>query len=164
MLRLEEVINLNKPGILILSAFFAGTIFGVIMIEDLDLAIFKVYGLYYYFLFLIICIIYISAQHLRRSDYFHLFPLISLVMYVPVNVLAGINIEGNAWRWYYYTFPRHIIIVYYALFLAIFYLIAWSVDKMFKSRKSSTVFLIADILSLAVLPILAIATYFVSPA
>jgi hypothetical protein len=150
--------------ILIISAFIAGTFFGIIMIEDLNLVIFRVYSGYLYFLFLLICIIYISVQHLRRSDYFHLFPLISFVMYIPVNILAGINIEGTAGRWYYAYFPRFILIVYYALFLAIFYLIAWCVDKLLKSRKSGLVFLITDILSLAVLPILAIATYFVSPA
>jgi hypothetical protein len=85
-------------------------------------------------------------------------------MYVPVNILAGINLENTVGSWYYGGFPRYIIILYYALFLAVLYLIFWSIDKLLKSRKSSTVFLIADLLSLGVLPILAIATYFVSPA
>jgi hypothetical protein len=156
--------DLNKPVILIISAFLAGTIFGVIMLEDLDVAIIRAYSGYFYFLFLIVCIIYISVQHLRRSNYLYLFPLISFIMYVPVNFLAGINLENVVGSWYYADFPRYILIVYYALFLAIFYLIAWCIDKLLKSRKSSIVFLIADILSLAVLPILAIATYFVSPA
>ncbi len=147
--------------IFLLISFVIGFSLGIFMIEDIQTD-FVVSILALYLLFLVVGIIFVNMRFERLGLSIYLYPLMALIMYIPVNVLAGLNLD-SAYGNYYSSFPRYEIIPYYILFLLGLYLIARMIDYFLKSKHSKVLFTITDILSLTALPLLLVATYFVSP-
>ncbi len=142
--------------------FLTGFLVGILMLDDVPYEL-REYALYLYLLVIIGSLIFINMKYQRKKSQIYMFPLVALIMYFPVNILAGVYFNHNQWG-YFAGFPRFIIILYYVLFLLTLYLLARGIDFLTKLKHSKIIFVITDILSLSALPILLFATYFSSPA
>ena len=97
----------------------------------------------------------------RKGLNVYSYPFVILFMYIPVNIMAGMYFSDTPR--YYGSYPRYEIILYYGVSLLFLYFIARIIDLILKERYTKVVFILTDILTLLALPLLTIATYFVSP-
>ncbi len=148
--------------IMFIVVFLTGLLVGILMLDDIPYKL-REYALYLYLFVIIGSLVFVNIKYQRKKLQIYMFFLASLIMYFPVNILAGVYFSHNQWR-YFAGFPRFIIILYYLLFLLTLYLIARGIDFLTKSKRSKIIYIITDILSLSALPILLFVTYFSSPA
>jgi hypothetical protein len=154
---------------LMLFAFLIGLVLGILMIEDVRFSMNNQFnakiwiytGFLVYLFYLIGSIVYINTYFQRKNLNIYMYPLVAIVMYLPVNILAGIYFHNGVS--YYSSYPRYYSILYYALFLLFLYLLARLVDYLLHSKYSKILFVFSDVLSLVAIPVLFFVTYFVSP-
>ena len=144
-------------------SFIIGLLIGVLMIEDIQTNLVP----YVWSLHLLVVIgglLVVNSRYKRVGFKVFLYPTIVFIIYFPINLLAGYNLDSiNRPFSYYGSYPRFYILIYYALFLFGLYLCFILIDSLLKMKYTKVVFVVADIVSLIALPFLAIATYFVSP-
>ena len=152
---------INKRTGFLFLAFFFGVMFGVLTIQDIDLIVndtlFLIFPIY---TIIILCVVNIFFE--RKGFDAYLYPLLSFITYIPINMMSGIYYKFGAIR-YYNSFPRYWILPYYLLFLTILYLAARFIVYLLKNKYSKGIYIVTDILSLTAYPVLAAITYFVSP-
>ncbi|AIO19468.1 hypothetical protein KQ51_01592 [Candidatus Izimaplasma bacterium HR1] len=149
--------------ILLIASFVVGLLIGILMIEDIQTNFAPyVWGLY--FIIIVGSFFYVNVKYSRVGYETYLYPSILLIMYIPINILAGyiLNSQFGLFR-YYGSYPRYEFILFYALFLICLYSLARLIDRIFKSKNTKLVMIITDVLTLVALPYLALVTYFVSP-
>lgn len=146
-------------------SFLLGLLIGGAILEDVQLSVdfpfakvFLITGAIY----LLFCIAYINIYHNRKGLKAYLFPLLLVVLYLPMNILAGLHIHSGDIS-YFSSFPRFGIIAYVVLVLSFVYILARSIDNILKYKYSKVMFILTDVISLAIIPFILIATYFVSP-
>lgn len=151
--------------ILLMIAFLLGLLIGVAILEDVQLSVdfpFAKVFLIIAGIYLLFCITYINIYHNRKGLKAYLFPLLLVVLYLPMNILAGLYVHSGSIR-YFSSFPRFGIIVYVILALSFVYILARAIDNILKYKYSKVIFVLTDVISLAIIPIIFIVTYFVSP-
>jgi len=154
---MERKFKLLKVGV-----FVFGCVFGFVMIESMNF-VDEIYFLYLYPIVLIIILLVINYYRYKDETIsVIIFPVISLIQYIPVNFLAGVDLDGHFA--YFGGFPRYEMIILYLIILAVLYTIINIVNTITKKKYTRHFYLLADILSLGALPFIAIVTYFVSPA
>ena len=143
-----------------LVALLYGIFHGIILIEDFQLGIVR-YIAFLYPVVLVSTLICIKLKFDSKGINNYVFPIFTIIMYIPANILSGIYF-GNGIS-YYGSFPRYGFIVYYALILVVIYVFAYLIDKLLQKKFSSIVFVLFDMISLGLLPYAFVYTYFVSP-
>lgn len=150
---------------LVIIAFSIGLLLGISMMDDIKYDISSVFANIMfgaYFIFVLLSIAYINQKYQRTNQGTWAYPLLILVMYIPMNLLAGIYLDPRIS--YYGSFPRFVIIPLYGFALILLYVIAGSINRLLKNRYTKWVFIITDLFSLALIPYVLLATYFVAPA
>ena len=154
------VIKLKKKfKLLLLISFSIGLLIGILYIEDLNIP-FGRWAIVLYGIMMIVNLIVLNLED-RKDLYVYSYPLLSIILYVPMNILAGFSFEAQ--RLYYHSFPRYDVLFLYALFLLVLYMIARGIDALLYKLESNLIFVLTDVISIVAIPYLFIATYFVSP-